>query len=122
DPESARYDGMPRAAIAAGAVDFVAPIERMGADLAKIAHHPYLIQSAALEATDSSGDEEQMARIFALVRASTGVDFTYYKRPTIHRRLHRRMVVHRIEKVADYLAFLQQDPSEVEKLCQDVFI
>lgn len=122
DPKNARYDGMPRSAIAAGAVDFVAPVDRIGADLAKIARHPYLARSMPPEGLEPPGEEEHIARIFGMVRAATGVDFTYYKRATINRRMRRRMVLHKIEKLAEYVRYLQQDPSEVEKLTQDVFI
>src|SRR5215510_11473956 len=42
DEESARYDGMPRSAIAAGCVDFVLPPDRIGEEIARIARHPYV--------------------------------------------------------------------------------
>src|SRR2546430_6490601 len=40
--ESARYDSMPRSAIAAGCVDFVLSPEKIARELARIARHPYV--------------------------------------------------------------------------------
>lgn len=50
DPESAKYDGMPRAAVAGGAVDFVLPPAQLAKELARIGRHPYLTykQTAAV--------------------------------------------------------------------------
>ena len=42
DIKSAKYDGMPRSAIAAGCVDFVLPPEAIAGELARIGRHPYL--------------------------------------------------------------------------------
>jgi two-component system, chemotaxis family, CheB/CheR fusion protein len=39
DPEEAEYDGMPRCAIATGAVDLVLPLEKIPESLAKYARH-----------------------------------------------------------------------------------
>ena len=45
-----------------------------------------------------------------LVRANTKHDFSHYKQTTIRRRLGRRMAVHKIEEIADYFRYLQQNP------------
>jgi two-component system CheB/CheR fusion protein len=44
--ESAKYDSMPRAAIAAGCVDFVLSPENIADELARLAKHPYLAGDA----------------------------------------------------------------------------
>lgn len=44
--DSAKYDSMPRSAIAAGCVDFVLPPHEMAAELARIAKHPYVMNTA----------------------------------------------------------------------------
>jgi two-component system CheB/CheR fusion protein len=41
--ESAKYDSMPRSAVAAGCVDFVLPPERIAEELVRIAKHPYVL-------------------------------------------------------------------------------
>src|SRR5216683_6427267 len=45
DEKSAKYDGMPKSAIATGCVDFVLPPEAIAKELAKICEHPYVAHS-----------------------------------------------------------------------------
>jgi len=127
EPETAKYDGMPRAAIATGMVDLVLPLERLAHELAAIARHPYVQRArpAADEtalADDVALRDEQLQRVFALLRAASGVDFKHYKLPTIERRLQRRMVLHKLTRFDQYLTHLQQNPGEVQALYQDLLI
>src|SRR5262249_25211446 len=76
-----------------------------------------------VEAEESAGASEQhLEEVFALLRSATGVDFRRYKRPTIQRRLHRRMVLHKLDRVEAYLKFLRETPGEVNALYQDILI
>ena len=59
--ESARYDSMPRSAIAAGCVDFVLPPERIAQELARIGRHPYVVGAA-----DTGAPEDDRAFATAL--------------------------------------------------------
>ena len=43
-------------------------------------------------------EDEQLQRVFDLLRPASGVDFRHYKLPTIRRRLLRRMALHRISR------------------------
>lgn len=123
DTQSAKYDGMPASAIAAGCVDFVLPPAGIAEELARISRHPYLAGSHPERAgADEPEGEGHMAQIFRLLRRVTKVDFSEYKSPTIGRRIKRRMVLHRIEKIADYVALLQRDRVEVNALYQDLLI
>ena len=63
-----------------------------------------------------------MAQVFGLLRRTTRVDFSEYKPPTIGRRMERRMALHKIEKLADYVALLQKDRNEIDALYQDLLI
>ena len=63
-----------------------------------------------------------MFKVFTLLKKSSGVDFTNYKRSTVLRRIARRMVVHRIEALKDYIALLQKTPQEAGALYQDILI
>lgn len=122
DPASAKYDGMPRAAIATGMVDVVLPPDRIAAELVEIARHPFLKRTAAAADDVSSTRDEQLQRVFELLRAASGVDFRHYKRPTIERRLQRRMVLHKLTRLDPYVRHLQQHPGEVQALYQDLLI
>jgi two-component system CheB/CheR fusion protein len=125
-PETAKYDGMPRAAIATGLIDLVLSPGEIGPELVRISRHPLRRARAAILppfADDVPAPlEEQMEQIFALLRAATGVDFRRYKRPTIQRRLHRRMVLHKLSGADAYVKFLRENPAEVQALYRDVLI
>src|SRR5258708_7837727 len=94
DQSSARYDGMPRNAISAHVVDFILTPEDIAKELVNISRHPYVISKAAERAAELlvSGKSE-FGKIFGLLRARTGSDFSAYKRGTIERRVRRRMVL-----------------------------
>jgi two-component system CheB/CheR fusion protein len=120
-PASAEFDGMPQSALATGLVDFVLPPAEMATQLmAYVAHafgrppHP---ASALLPVSGNV-----LKKIFVLLRAQTGHDFSQYKPSTIHRRIERRMAVHQIESMVSYLKYLQQTPLEVQALFNDLLI
>jgi two-component system CheB/CheR fusion protein len=121
--DTAKYDGMPRAAVATGAVDMVLPPRGMAAELARIAKHPLLRHLRVPKAEDNiTLVDEQLRRIYTILRNATMVDFTHYKQPTIRRRLGRRMLLHKISTVDQYVRFLQQNPEEVQALYADILI
>jgi two-component system CheB/CheR fusion protein len=128
-PNTARYEGMPRAAIATGAIDLVLSPVEIAAELVHLASHPFISGAAeALELVQLREEEpsgitdSHLTRIFALLRAATGVDFRHYKLPTIIRRLHRRMAIQKISGVDRYLRLLEEKPAEVALLYQDILI
>jgi two-component system CheB/CheR fusion protein len=121
--ESAKYTDMPRNAIAAGCVDSVLTPEGIAKELTRIASHPYVRQGAALELAGPSKErDDELRKIFILLRASSGVDFSYYKHSTIKRRIKRRMMLHKCQTIKDYISRLQEDRLEVEALYQDILI
>jgi two-component system CheB/CheR fusion protein len=124
DPSTARYDGMPRSAIASGCVDLVLPPQQMALELAKLPRHPYLAATKAKKFVESGGPsvDGALGRIYALLRSARGVDFSTYKQATLKRRILRRMAVHRIGRVEDYARFLQGHLEEVESLFDDALI
>ncbi len=79
DERSAKYDGMPRSAIAAGCVDFVLPPEGIARELTRIGRHPDLGAIPAAAATVPDEYDGELHSIFLLLRSVTGTDFTYYK-------------------------------------------
>jgi two-component system, chemotaxis family, CheB/CheR fusion protein len=119
---SAKYDGMPRSAIAAGYVDYVLDPKGIARELARIARHPYVERPSATGTESLSGETAGLSTIFQLLRRSTGLDFTHYRQTTILRRIQRRMIVHKIDKLQDYVKYLQTNPSELKSLYQDMLI
>jgi two-component system CheB/CheR fusion protein len=123
DETSAKHDGMPRSAIATGSVNFVLSPKGIARELARIADHPWVVRSRVADATEPvPGEHLGRSSIFRLLRKSTGVDFTYYRDTTIRRRLQRRMVVHKIEKLHDYQNYIEQNPAEMKALYRDLLI
>ena len=123
DESSAQHDGMPRSAVAAGAVDIVLPPSAIGAELARIARHPYVESSAFVKGVASPGDaEDDLSQIFGVLRAATGTDFQDYKTATVRRRVARRMLLHRIETLDRYAGYLRQHPAELHALHADLFV
>src|SRR5277367_353520 len=77
--DSAKYDGMPHAAVATGCVDFVLPPARIAAKLVQIARHPYLVRTEARR-VDDAVDHDTLRGVLGLLRSSTGADFSQYKK------------------------------------------
>ncbi len=117
--ERPEYDGMPTSAVETGCIDFVLPAGEIARELARIAHHPYLTAAAD---QSPQGDDAPFARILEAVAEVTGNDFTHYKRNTIGRRIARRMVFHRVERVEDYAGIVERSREEAVALCHDILI
>lgn len=124
DPESAGQDVMPRAAISAGVADLVLPPRQLAAALVRLVSNP-LLSSREMAPTlveVANFAEPQLRRIFMLLRRTSGVDFSHYKEPTIRRRLHRRLLLHKLTDVDQYIKLLEDDAAEVQNLYQDLLI
>jgi two-component system CheB/CheR fusion protein len=122
EPSSAKFDGMPRSAMAAGVVDFVLAPGAIATRLVRLAKHPY-VALKPLEGEETSQETESaLGRIFDLLRRATGNDFTHYKHTTIQRRIKRRMVLHASEELSDYVVYLQDNPAEVRALAEDLLV
>jgi two-component system, chemotaxis family, CheB/CheR fusion protein len=123
EPHSAQFDGMPKSAILAGCVDFVLPPERMAKELSQIALHPYvgLTNLEHVKPIPPEWDEAWM-RILTLLRDASGVDFTFYKKSTISRRVARRMSLKKIERLTEYWKYLKGNRKELDALYQDLLI
>ena len=146
--DSARYDSMPRSAISAGCVDLVLSPEAIAKELARIARHPSLAgrpsaaprfargrRAAKLEDRDGAirvaevetaptGRREQNAydKILLLLRNHSGVDYSLYKTPTIHRRITRRTVLNQKDTLEHYAHFLRGNTRELDALHADALI
>ena len=118
-PETTEFDGMPRSAIATGLVDYQMAPSQMAAQLISYATHAY---GKSFTAVPTPKVENALQKIFVLLRAQVGHDFSLYKPSTINRRIERRMAVHQIETLDSYVKYLQQTPVEVEALFRDLLI
>ncbi|HXZ23161.1 MAG TPA: CheR family methyltransferase, partial [Methanomassiliicoccales archaeon] len=121
DPATARYDNMPRSAIATGLVDYVLAPQDMPEQIMKYVKS--LQERIAREkGRGVPADQEAVFKILNIVRTQTGHDFSLYKRNTIYRRIERRMNVHQIQTKQGYADFLRKNPSEVHVLFKEMLI
>lgn len=119
--QEAEHPSMPQHAVATGSVDLMLEAGRIGAELTKYVAHPYVVKRAVETATPSK-ENALMGRIFALLRHQTGHDFSNYKIGTMTRRVERRMAIHQIGKLHDYVRYLSQTPKEVDTLFKELLI
>ena len=127
DLESAPHDGMPRSAIASGCVDFVLPPQRIAQELSRLSRHPYVITPPGHERADepppsSPKEKDGFRAILALLRRTTGSDFSAYKPPTIKRRIARRMALANVETLEEYAGYLEGHADEAQALHQECLI
>lgn len=120
DEDSAKFNGMPRAAISTGLPDFILKPADMPRQLMGFVARPYASLAARSETLLS--DEDGLTRIFALLRERCKVDFTYYKPNTVTRRIERRMTVTQSNTIGDYVAHLNGNPLEISALFRELLI
>ena len=121
DEQSAKYYDLPRSAVAAGCVDLVLRPEDIAQELVKLSRHPY-VPYLETEGAENLLPQSDLEKIFGLLRKATKVDFADYKHATIKRRILRRMLILKTEKMEDYLKYLQTNPGELGSLFQDILI
>ena len=147
--DSAKHSSMPRSAVAAGCVDFVLPPADIAKELGRIARHPSFTRSprslsihARADGEAAREDEDTPSRppearshthgardadegyrtILELLRDHSGVDFSLYKAATIHRRIARRLVLSKQNRMEEYGRYLRGNAKELAALYSDVLI
>ncbi|NQE35038.1 chemotaxis protein CheB [Microcoleus asticus] len=121
--ETAKFDGMPNTAVATGNVDFVLPPEAIARELVNLSHHSFLAGSLPVTIAEALPEPgSALATIFGLLKSSAGVDFTQYKVATLNRRMQRRMVLYKMERLEDYAKYLLDHPTEVKALYEEILI
>jgi len=122
DEDSAKYPGMPHSAIALGVINFVLPPSQIAEELARIGQHPYLSHNKLALLSPEMVKEDSFRSILALLKLNFGVDFFAYKQSTVNRRITRRMVIHKIEKMEEYADYLRANKQELQSLYDDLLI
>ena len=116
---TAQHGGMPHSAIASGCVDFVLPPHEIAREIVRIGQHPYAVPEAVARQTD---EKPNLAGVVQMLHHATSVDFTGYKFNTLYRRVTRRMVLQKMDSLAEYVDYLRQTPAEAAVLYQDILI
>jgi two-component system CheB/CheR fusion protein len=117
--DTAGYQGMPHNAAEMGYVDFVMPPEKIAQELALMILHPTSVTSAKEQLDHHRND---LRKIHMIMNSKRGIDFSHYKQSTIHRRILRRMALHKIKSMNEYAQLLKDEKIEVDALYQDLLI
>ena len=116
-PDSAKFDGMPRNAIATGFVDLIQSPDSIARELAHIAQ-----SMAATSTRQLMTDEDLMSQVFTILRDVTNINYTFYKQTTILRRIERRLVLTHNRNLREYVNYLSGNPDEARLLAKEVLI
>ncbi|MCG5535860.1 chemotaxis protein CheB [Ectothiorhodospira mobilis] len=123
DPESAKFDGMPRSIIATGLVDEVLPPDALGARIRDhIQQKPDTQVPPPPRASGELDTGSALEGIFHLLHNHGGVNFRDYKPATVLRRIERRMQVRHVPDFEHYLELLEADSGEVSVLRREILI
>jgi len=118
DPESAKFNSMPLSCIDAGLADVVAP----ASDLPYEIINSFTMLAVSFNKMSEIKHPSPMEKVIIILRSQTGHDFSQYKQNSISRRVERRMVVHQIYEISQYVRFLQENPQEVNLLFKEILI
>ncbi|GAB3169511.1 PAS domain S-box protein [Telluribacter humicola] len=119
EPQTAKYNGMPLAAIETGVVDVVLSPDKMGEEIKEHVLNPEVSKSSLNEEISQSPG---LDKIFKLLSKRTGTDFSNYKPSTICRRLEKRLAILSIPTVDYYLNYIEQHPKELDDLFNSILI
>lgn len=119
DPTTSAFDGMPLSAISTGLANLILPPQNMIYELTEYLNAPSTVRSLKLNTPDN---EAVLQEIILLIKKISGYDFTYYKNPTLMRRLTKRMGELGIAKTADYYDYLGRNKAEMEYIAHHFLI
>jgi two-component system CheB/CheR fusion protein len=122
DPEEAEYSDMPRHSLATGLVDYVLPVADIPAQIIAYREQLKLIRLPDPPPEPTEVQADALRDIFTQLRVRTGHDFSNYKRPTVLRRIARRIGVHELPDLAAYSQFMHERPVEATALLKDLLI
>ena len=127
EPETAKFDGMPKSVIKTGLADFTLSPEEIADEILNFSNAPALIRTPKSDGLltdedDHFSEEETLGHIYTILKNASGIDFTYYKRSTILRRIERRMVVTHSTSLTEFARLLGDSPEEVNTLIKEILI
>lgn len=120
DYKNAKFDGMPKSAIATGLVDYVIDAAEMSDALIKFVEHPLVVQND--KEKEPSKEETAYLKILSIIRTHVGQDFSFYKPKTIVRRIERRISVNQMNNHEEYVELLLHSKKECEILAKEFLI
>ena len=117
-PRTAKFDSMPKAAIACGNVDLVLSPVETALNLEAIAKK--LDKREVLSINARTPDT--IEHIVDNMLKTTDMDFIHYKNSTITRQVRRRMAILQIDDLDTYDRYTQDNPEELTRLAQNFLV
>lgn len=122
NPREAQFNQMPRSAIATNLVDDVLNVSEIPGHIIAYRNSIKTVEIGSDVSDQSELQQQSMLEVFTQIRTRTGHDFSNYKRPTLLRRIERRINVHDLSDLPSYVAFLHENPNETLALLKDLLI
>ena len=120
-PDSAQFDGMPRAALRQQLADVVLPPAELARRLVSVVR-----SSPVPEVREDNLDELSQSEIIRAllngIKKISYIDFNRYRPATILRRIEKRMLVSSFASLKDYVDFALSDEDELQYLRQSFLI
>jgi two-component system, chemotaxis family, CheB/CheR fusion protein len=120
DPDTTQYSSMPNNAIDSGHYDYILEPKLIPHQITNYIRQKTLTSS--FQDRINPDDDASFLEVINLIKSHTPLDFSDYKRPTIIRRIIRRMAANNTETIADYIEFLKANPYEIEVLSKEFLI
>ena len=118
---SAKFNGMPRAAIGTGVTDAIVAVEEIPDTLVRFgefSNHPSGKTRQQLFSESLNAEH----RVHQLLHRKFGIDFDQYKAGMFTRRLSRRMLLVKEEDIDAYVERLETNSHELKNLYEDLLI
>ena len=121
-PDTAQFDSMPRSAIDAGVADVVAAPDELPEKIMAFVGHATAVSTVTNAEEMAKEEAGFLDKVIVVLRTHTGHDFSAYKKSTIQRRVERRMGLHQLPRMSDYLRYLRANPPESKLLFSELLI
>ncbi|GLB49664.1 chemotaxis protein CheB [Neptunitalea lumnitzerae] len=117
-PAQAKFDGMPQSAINTGLVDFILPTE----EISKEIDDYFNTQDCDSPDVHQILDSNVLSEITSLLKNSTDLDFELYKKPTLIRRINKRINILKFHTIEEYYDYILKNPREIPILYEEILI
>lgn len=123
DPATAKFDSMPRNAISTSLVDIIASADQLPSRIIDYLNHTQKLPvGTSFKEIETEEQKSGFEKVCILLRTRTGHDFSSYKKSTVYRRIERRMAIHQLNHMADYVRYLRENGQEIDLLFKELLI
>lgn len=119
EPESAQFNGMPNSAISTNLADFILPPNEISKKIVQFTGKRLHLEG---KADPNEVEEKTFQAVLSEIQRYSGVNFKKYKINTLLRRLEKRLSLHNIETLEEYLIFLKKNEKEKIAINQEFLI